>query len=265
MDMKLDSFKSLAYNAVYATRHFNLVVVNILLTSGSPFTGISRSWHLQKIFCLIVIQIIYLSYIHITRPHDQSLFNILEFINEYSLLGLAYLMINFTTIPAYRDPKTNKVVPKSKEFEDSVELIGIAIIAFIVVVNFGVMVTLFVNRVIQKIKQKKAQMQSLKVSTKRKLLKSLKSFERKSTPVKKPELSMIEEDEGEDYKDSEVNADLSEIHVEEPLIEQPSDKVKKKKKLNRFKREKQPRYKHERHYPMLFSSTQPKLIKSDEN
>ena len=143
------------------------------------------------------------------------------------------------------------------------ELIGIAIIAFIVVVNFGVMISLFVNKVIQKFRQRKARRQSQNVSAKRSLLKSLKSFEKKSTPVKKKELSLIEEDEGEDYKDSELNADISEIHVEEPLIEQPSNQEKKKKKLNRFKREKQPRWKHERHYPMLFTSTQPKLIKND--
>lgn len=142
MDTK--KLTALTYNAVFAVRRFDIILMNIFFTAGSPLSDFSRSWYLQKILCFLCIQIGYLSYIHSVRPHTESLFNILEFVNEYALMALAYLMINFTTIVTYRDPITHEVVPKNESFDAKVEYGAIGIIAFIVGVNFSVMIRISV-------------------------------------------------------------------------------------------------------------------------
>jgi len=68
--IKTKGLKALAYNAVFAVRRFDLVLVNVFFTAGSPLSGIERTWYLQKILCFLIIQIMYLSYIHVTRPHE---------------------------------------------------------------------------------------------------------------------------------------------------------------------------------------------------
>ena len=111
--MNTEKLTALTYNAVYAVRRLDIILMNIFFTAGSPLSGLERSWYMQKILCFLCIQIGYLSYIHTVKPHTENLFNSLEFVNEYALMALAYLMINFTTVVAYRDPITNEIVPKS--------------------------------------------------------------------------------------------------------------------------------------------------------
>ena len=71
----------------------------------------------------------------------------LEFVNEYALMGMAYLMINFTTVVALRDAKTNELVPSSELLNVRVEQLAILVIIFIVVINFGIMVRLSVQKI----------------------------------------------------------------------------------------------------------------------
>lgn len=49
------SFKALMYNAVFAVRRFDLVLINVYFTAGSPLSGVERSWYLQKILSFLVI------------------------------------------------------------------------------------------------------------------------------------------------------------------------------------------------------------------
>lgn len=149
------SFKALMYNAVFAVRRFDLVLINVYFTAGSPLSGVERSWYLQKILSFLVIQIAYLSYIHITKPHEESIFNTLEFVNEYALMALAYLMINFTTLVSLRDAESGDVIPSSERLNLIVEYLAIGVIAFIVVVNFSIMVRLSFKKITTSCKKKK--------------------------------------------------------------------------------------------------------------
>ena len=79
----------------------------------------------------------------------------LEFVNEYALMGMAYLMINFTTIVAIRDSKTNELLPSSERLNTTVERLAILMIICITVINFGIMVRLSVQKIILSCKRKK--------------------------------------------------------------------------------------------------------------
>ena len=39
-------------------------------------------------------------FVHAVRPHADSIFNYLEFINEYSMVILAYIMLKWTNLTA---------------------------------------------------------------------------------------------------------------------------------------------------------------------
>ena len=94
----MDSFLALCYNAVFAVRRFDIILMNIYFTEGSPISGVERSQYLHKIICFLYIQMLYLSYIHCVHPHSESIYNKLEFVNEYCMVLLAYAMLNFTQI-----------------------------------------------------------------------------------------------------------------------------------------------------------------------
>ena len=61
-------------------------------------TGFDRNFYLHKILCFILIQIGYIIYIDRARPHAEGIFNKLEFVNEFLLLFLGYMMISFTNL-----------------------------------------------------------------------------------------------------------------------------------------------------------------------
>ena len=91
--LKLSSFQALLYNAVFAVRRFDLILVNLFLNDGSPLSGCDRTFFLEKILLFFTIQTIYLCYIHKARPHHEPMFNRLEFINEYTLCLFGYSML----------------------------------------------------------------------------------------------------------------------------------------------------------------------------
>lgn len=47
---------------------------------------------------------------HTVHPHTDRIFNILEFVNEYSMVLLAYCMLYFTKLINARDPVTNEIM-----------------------------------------------------------------------------------------------------------------------------------------------------------
>jgi hypothetical protein len=102
-----------------------------------------------------MVQMFYLSYIHLTRPHEEQIFNALEFTNEYAMLCLSYLMINFTTIVALRDAKTNELIPSSPNLNKTVEYLAIFLITLITVINFSMMVTISTRKIKLSCKKKK--------------------------------------------------------------------------------------------------------------
>ena len=93
--LRLNSFQALSYNAVFAVRRFDLILINLILNEGSPISGLERTHYLEKIILFLWIQTLYLVYIHMAKPHEDPTFNRLEFINEYSLCAFGYSMLIF--------------------------------------------------------------------------------------------------------------------------------------------------------------------------
>ena len=99
----------------------------------------------------------YLIYIHGVRPHNDSIFNTLEFINEYCMIALAYLMLKFVNLVHVWDYETGAPQPESPELNTRVEYAAIAIILLMAVLNFLVMIRISIGKLFLKCKQKKAQ------------------------------------------------------------------------------------------------------------
>ena len=96
--IKTGSYRALCYNGVFAVRRFNIVLMNMYFTKDSPLSGVDRSYYLFKIIGFLAIQTAYLSFIHNVHPHNDSIFNKLEIVNEYSMIVLAYLSLNFVNL-----------------------------------------------------------------------------------------------------------------------------------------------------------------------
>ena len=155
--IKYNSFLALCYNAVFSVRRFDIVLINIYFTAGSPISKFDRTQYLQKIFCFIFLQLIYLGYVHNVHPHDRSIFNKLEFINEYCMVALAYLMINFTKVVEVLNPKTNMPLPPNQELNSFIEYGAIAIILLMTLVNFIAMIKISFQKILIKCKRRKAE------------------------------------------------------------------------------------------------------------
>ena len=67
-----------------------------MFTTSSPILGCERNHYFVKIMLFLLMQIMYLVYIHTEHPHDDSSFNTLELVNEYAFLALGYVMLLFT-------------------------------------------------------------------------------------------------------------------------------------------------------------------------
>ena len=93
--IKLEKFSAVMYNAVFAVRRFDLILVNLLLTKNSPLSGSKRTFYMEKIVLFLAIETVYIGYIHLARPHTDPVFNRLEFFNEYALCFFAYVMLCF--------------------------------------------------------------------------------------------------------------------------------------------------------------------------
>ena len=164
--IKTHTLLALLFQAVFTVIRFDLVLMNLVLSADSPFTGAKQSIYLLKIFCLMGIVILYLCYIHISWPHDEPVYNVLEFFNQYMLLLLAYLMLFFTEIfPVMPTYSANQIIGR----------LSICIVFAVVVVNFGFMMKLSIWKVyLRLIKCKKQKEYSLKMSS---MLKSKSTME----------------------------------------------------------------------------------------
>ena len=47
--IRTNSFSSLLYEAVFAVRRFDIIVINLLFTVNSPISGLKRNMYLEKI------------------------------------------------------------------------------------------------------------------------------------------------------------------------------------------------------------------------
>ena len=135
--LRLDRYSAVIYHAVFAVRRFDLILVNLFFTQGSPLSGIDRTFYMEKILLFIAIQSCYLSYIHNARPHFNSLFNRLELFNEYSLCAFAYVMLLFAGV----------TWPLEESQEKNGRSAALLIILFIFSLNFFVNARITVKRV----------------------------------------------------------------------------------------------------------------------
>ena len=105
-----------------------------------------------KVLCLLFIQIGYLTYIHAVRPHNDSIFNTLEFINEYSMMALSYLMLKFVNLVHVWDYETQAPQSENIELNMRVEYAALSIILLMALINFLVMIKISVGKLILKCK-----------------------------------------------------------------------------------------------------------------
>ena len=105
--------------------------------------------------CFLYIQMLYLSYIHCVHPHSESIYNKLEFVNEYCMVLLAYAMLNFTQIGTIQDPETLEPMVMSDKVNMAVEWGAVGLIIFMAVTNFVVMIKVSISKVILKFKASK--------------------------------------------------------------------------------------------------------------
>ena len=91
-----DSKEALLYNPIFCIRRFYIVLINIVFNVECPWTDYSQNHYKNKIFCFLLLQSIYVFYIADSRPHLHTTFNRLEFLNEGTLMILAYMMIAFS-------------------------------------------------------------------------------------------------------------------------------------------------------------------------
>ena len=184
--INIDQLSCLFYNAIFCIRRFNIVVVNMIFSPGLPLTNFDRHQYLYKNFAIIFIQTVYVIYIASTRPHSESIFNLLELFNEGMIILMCYIMICYTGIG------DSKLI-----LEDTLPvIISLTITALIVMANFGVLIRMTVK----KIKQRSAQKYRDKRSrTKRRLRMRIKKWTLDSLPDSHPmkPLALIPEESHE--------------------------------------------------------------------
>ena len=96
--IEIDNKQSLLYNTVFMTRRFYIVIINLLLNSGNPWNSFDESRYFYKIILFLLITYVKILFVIDTRPHTQTVYNRLEFINEGALIVLANVMIAFSGI-----------------------------------------------------------------------------------------------------------------------------------------------------------------------
>ena len=131
------------------------MLINLYFTKNSPLSDLERSFYLFKVLSFIFIQTGYLLYIHTVHPHNDSVFNKLEFVNEYCMIALAYLMLKFVNLVQIWDYETHAPKPDSPKLNAGVEYTAITIILLMALLNFLVMIRLSIGKVILKLKQRK--------------------------------------------------------------------------------------------------------------
>ena len=192
------------------------------------------------------VQLLYLAYIHNVKPHDHPSFNNMEFINEYCMVALAYIMLYYTNILALQDSETLRPIPADAVFENWIEWTGITLITFMTLFNFAVMVKISYHKLMLKCKKKKAE-KSLRESIKKREELEL-SRSSKALAIIKEEASIVgsfdsgEENKGKlayEKKYRVMDADISEIIAfDEEFQDKAVDNntnVKKRRKLSRSK------------------------------
>ena len=68
--IKIESKSSLAYQAIFAVRRWDLIFINMVFTKDFPMFYLSRSFYLEKVISFLIVQLFYIFYIHLVKPHD---------------------------------------------------------------------------------------------------------------------------------------------------------------------------------------------------
>ena len=93
-----DNVLALIYNAVFCVRRFDLVVINIFFSADFSMSLFDKNQYLLKIFVLIFVQLVYVTYIVTSWPHTESIYNKLEFLNEGLIILICYIMIMYSGV-----------------------------------------------------------------------------------------------------------------------------------------------------------------------
>lgn len=166
------------YNSVFSVRRFDIVLLNVIFSPGSPVFNIEHNHFLLKNFGFLFIQTIYVMYVWNTKPHTRNIFNKLEFVNEGVIVLMCYMMICFSGIGPTEYILNSKVAL----------FISIGMTVFVVAANFFVMFRLSYETVSMKCKKW--------IQARKTKKKEGEENEVPSTPAKIP-LAMVIEDDAE--------------------------------------------------------------------
>ena len=105
--------------------------------------------YLFKAVFFILLQTFYVLYIFDTKPHKGGIHNTLEFINEFALILLGYVMLIFSGLTPIADLLANHLSYKTAEMS------GVAIAVVIFLTNFFVMGKELIDKVKNSLAQRK--------------------------------------------------------------------------------------------------------------
>lgn len=101
---------ALVYNAVFAVRRFDIVLVNMIFSPGCPLFNWDNHQYVFKNLAFLFVQYCYIAYIIYSKPHTENIFNNLEYFNETMITLLVYVMFTYSGI-GNRDMILSSVVP----------------------------------------------------------------------------------------------------------------------------------------------------------
>ena len=84
-------------------------------------------------------------FVHAVRPHADSIFNTLEFINEYSMVILAYIMLKWTNLTAN----------DTQQLDSVMEYVAVVVVFLMAALNLFAMIKISVGKMILKCKLRK--------------------------------------------------------------------------------------------------------------
>ena len=144
--IRTESKSALIYNSIFSIRRAWIVLLNIFFTPGFPLSNFEENQFLLKIMGFIFVQTCYLFYILHTKPHTRNIFNNLEIFNEGMIIIMCYIMIIYTGISSIQS-----IMNLKSPIYSSISVTGL-----ILLVNFGVMLQISVQKAKQKIKALRA-------------------------------------------------------------------------------------------------------------
>lgn len=151
---------------------------------------------------------------HDARPHNDSIFNILEFVNEYIMVALAYVMLNFTQLFQFISDvnEPGRQMQMDEQFNDTMANVAIGLISFMSFINLAVMIKLSFNKARNAWKKRKAAKKVLE-NMKNKLKAKVADRETEKSRLKSTKLETVYEQNDDDEKEKDSSQRIDDDRV----------------------------------------------------